>query len=479
MRVTRNTCIIATAILLLCCLALTSCPPIVVSTLPYEPLSATAADVSRFNGKTIFTMVTGQPAAKPESNSGPSTLYNYVLDITASGSPSLAPSVVADSTLNDGLFTPRGSSIYGQKQVEMDNKARASENQALASRAVQLNRKGIDKAAPYPISVGTTWNSVYIATSGNSINTTCQYISTYAYFFVDNRDTAAMASYLAGYGTAFDAIYGVNHTHFGSENDTDSNGKLIIVFSEELSGGLLGYFYAVDKYPKATYAESNEGDIFYITTTGAYQGSIVNGTLAHEFQHMIYFDEHYNRSVTSTYSWLNEALSQASEYYNGYTDNHLAWVADYLDGGWPGLSLTHWTSSNYGYGAVYIRYLRDRFGDTAITNMCATSLVGIAAVEAATGTDFNTLFNEFTRALVMSGTGDSSDPIYNFTTLDLQTVQPNGRGGLTTSSSYSIPNSVSGGLYPYRLSFINWTGTVGTMTLTGTDVNGTGFGLSQ
>ena len=81
----------------------------------------------------------------------------------------------------------------------------------------------------------------------------------------------------------------------------------------------MGYFYSVDKYPKATYTQSNEGDIFYMTTDAGYQGDIVNGTLAHEFQHMIYFDQHYNRGVTSTYTWLNEALSQAAEYYTGYT----------------------------------------------------------------------------------------------------------------------------------------------------------------
>jgi hypothetical protein len=28
------------------------------------------------------------------------------------------------------------------------------------------------------------------------------------------------------YGTAFDAIYGVNHAKFGTENDTDGNGKV-------------------------------------------------------------------------------------------------------------------------------------------------------------------------------------------------------------------------------------------------------------
>ncbi|MGE5549260.1 MAG: hypothetical protein ACM3ZC_01855 [Bacteroidota bacterium] len=105
--------------------------------------------------------------------------------------------------------------------------------------------------------------------------------------------------------------------------------------------------------------------------------------------------------------------------------------------------MTHWTSDNYGYGAVYIRYLIDQYGETAIKNMCATDKVGVAAVEAATGTDFNTIFNNFTRALVLSGTGGSTNPLYAFTTLDLQTVQPNGRGGLTTTAVYTAGENVS------------------------------------
>ncbi|MBN2353075.1 MAG: fibronectin type III domain-containing protein [Spirochaetales bacterium] len=422
--------------------------------------------------------------------------YNSAGTFALMDTPSVYPSIVPPPVVknqpkkeggvdfaDDRALTPRPrrASVYGAEQTDLDLRMRAAENQALAGGARQLNKTaaGIDKAAPSPISVGTVWSGVKIALTGHTIDATCQYITTRAYFFVDNRDTAAMSSYLDGYGTAFDAIWTVNHAHFGSENDVDGNGRVIIIFSRELSGGVLGYFYSHDKYPASTYSNSNEGDIFYITADAAYQGNLINGTLSHEFQHMIYFDEHYNRGVTSTYSWLNEALSQAAEYYNGYTANHLAWIEYFLYDNWTGLSLTHWTSDNYGYGAIFIRYLIDRFGDTAIQNLCATALTGIAAVEAATGEDFNVLFNDFMRALVMSGTGDSADPKYTFTTLDLPAVQDAGRGGLTSSAEYNSPIAVSGPLRPYGISFSYWPDTFGTMSLSGTDVNGAGFGLSR
>lgn len=186
--------------------------------------------------------------------------------------------------------------------------------------------------------------------------------------------------------------------------------------------------------------ELSDNDLGVFATHIGYQGNIVKGTLAHEFQHMIYFDEHYNQGVIFTYTWLNEALSQAAEYYNSYFKNHLDWIKyDFLlNDNWYALSLTHWTRDNYGYGSIFIRYLIYRFGNTAIKNMCSTNLVGITTVEAATGTDFNTLFNDFTIALVMSGTGDSIDQKYNFTTLNLQSLT--GQRGLTTTYKYTSGN---------------------------------------
>jgi len=447
--------------------------------LPYVALGGGSVAVSQFNGKYIYTIVSPEPASKPEGSGTPPSTYSYTISTVVG---SMAAPMTKELPFLIGAPGRAKALHFGTQQMETDLRMRKAEQEALSSRALQLSKKpsGIDAAAPSPIVVGTTWNGVYIVATGASISTTCSYVSGNAYFFVDNRDITAMESSLSSYGAAFDAIYAVNHTKFGTENDTDNNGKVIVVFSRELTGGLLGYFWAVDKYPKTTYSQSNEGDIFYITTDTAYQGSVVDGTLAHEFQHMIYFDQHNNRGVTSTYTWLNEALSQAAEFYNNYTDNHEAWIWSFLDSDWStGLSLTYWTSLNYGYGAIFIRYLIDQFGDTAIKNMCSTDKVGITAVEAATGTDFNLIFNNFTRALVMSGTGDSVDPTYNFSTLNLQSVQPSGRGGLLIATSFSAGSMASGNLSPYSLAAAAWTGTLGTMDLSGTNLGGSAFGLKR
>ncbi|MGE5605515.1 MAG: hypothetical protein ACM3YE_07485, partial [Bacteroidota bacterium] len=179
---------------------------------------------------------------------------------------------------------------------------------------------------------------------------------------------------------------------------------------------------------------------------------------------MIYFDQHYNQGVTDSCSWLNEALSQAAEYYNNYLDNHLAWIQAFLAKDWYYLSLTHWTSNNYGYSAIFIRYLIDQYGDTAILKIAQSNKVGIAAVEDATGQDFNTIFINFSRALLLSGT-DTTSPLYNFKTLNLRSLQPYGRGGLYVPFTGTAGDTWTVDVYPYNLTVINFTGAFGTMNL--------------
>lgn len=172
-------------------------------------------------------------------------------------------------------------------------------------------------------------------------------------------------------------------------------------------------------------------------------------------------------SPTNCSTWLNEALSQAAEYYNGYVSNHHAWIGSFLKDDWPGLSLVNWTSDNYGYGAIFIRYLIDRFGTEAVRKMCATDKTGIAAVEAATGQKFNDIFLNFIRALVISGTGDSDDPDLNFSTLNLASLQPVIRKGLKLAAAdFQAGATLQSAVKPYGIAFNGWEGALGTMKLT-------------
>ncbi|HOP73651.1 MAG TPA: hypothetical protein PLC07_01160 [Bacillota bacterium] len=434
------------------------------------------AKLTSFGGKKIHTLIACIPMGeKPEANNinGVST-YSYQLTTAASGN-------VGSSILRESRLASR--TAVSSAQSEKDRLLRNQESEILSRGLKQLSKsESYQKSAPSGIKVGTEWNDVYV--NDRKVNLICQHISKRAYFFVDRRDVAEMESWMEGYGDAFDVIYNMIHSKFGTENDVDGNGKIIIVFSQELSGGLLGYFYAVDKFSKETFEKSNEGDIIYITTTSKFQGDLIKATMAHEFQHMVYFDEHYNRGTLSTYTWLNEALSQAAEYYSGYLNNHESWIRGFLSGDYYGLSLTHWThwrGDNYGYGAIFMRYLIDCYGSNITKALCATNKVGIAAVEAATRENFNITFANFARALVMSGTGDSSKAKYQFKSLDLQAIQPKGRGGLiSVDPNLDSGVTVQSRLYPYEIEFFSLKPNVETVKLSWDKwIHGVGFALKR
>lgn len=443
----------------------------------------TDISVSSFNDYHIYSLISSQPDDQPESNVAPTTFNGFT--ITAKFQASSTKSVAINNSYS--------SEVYSSKQIAFDSMMRQRENSLLASKTPQLSKTSsiLKSVAPSDITIGTPWPAVNIYDSNENlhqINATCQLVSGHAYFFVDNNDTESMKNYLPDYGTAFDSIYATNHEKFGTEKDSDTNGKIIIIFSDQLSNGLLGYFNSRDRYDSAIHPDSNEGAILYITTDSKYQGDVVKATMAHEFQHMIYFDQHAKYNVETSYLWLNEALSQAAEYYNGYFTNHNAWMKSFLQGGWSGyqkyavpLSLTYWTDYNYGYGALFIRYLIAKYGDNAIKNMCSSQYVGITAVENATGNGFNTIFNNFVHALVLSGLSDGGkQTIYNFGDLDLQSLQTNDRGGLLYAGPYDVGYEISGTKFPpYSICFVRWQGSFGTMNLTGNTMVGTAFGISR
>ncbi len=439
-------------------------------------ISTVPVDLSSYNDALKYSIVSAIPST-PVEGSGTPTAQSFSIATTSipiSGSLLIEPRAMVFAEVPD-------YSVFNAEKKYADILFRAEEERLLKSGLPQLGsiaEEGAPRAAPAPIEIGSTWNGVHIALPTSTIDTTCRYISDHAYFFVDNRDIATMEDLLPTYAAAFDAMYGLMHEKFGTENDVDNNGKIIIVFSSAIASPILGYFYSDDKYDNTSiHPTSNEGDIFYLSTTAS--EGVTCGTLAHEFQHMIYFDQHYNNGVKGTITWLNEALSQAAEYITGYTDNHLAWIANFLRGGWQDLSLTYWTQDNYGYGAIFVRYLIDQFGDTVIKDMCSTANVGIHAVEMATGQSFNAIFANFLKALVLDGTGDSPDAAHEFETLDLRGLQSTGRGGLLPEQEYTIGDDPEGSVLPYGINFEKWRGSFGTMSLSGTGVSGTAFGASQ
>ena len=146
-------------------------------------------------------------------------------------------------------------------------------------------------------------------------------------------------------GVTFDTLVDpVDRAAFGSPSDIDNNGHVIMFFTRavnELTAAnsstvVLGFFYQRDLLPTGgatACAGSNAGEMFYLLvpdTGGVINGNkrskaqvvtFTNGTVAHEYQHLINASRRmYVNGVGENFEekWLDEGLAHSAEELNLY-----------------------------------------------------------------------------------------------------------------------------------------------------------------
>ncbi|WHZ02438.1 Ig-like domain-containing protein [Neobacillus sp. YX16] len=177
-------------------------------------------------------------------------------------------------------------------------------------------------------------------------------------------------------GQEFDSkIYSTVTSNFGRESDINGDGKINILTYDiqdgfNGSGGFVGgYFWSGDLY---NVPSSNQSEIFYIDTypsmgTGSQKDlSSAYETLAHEFQHMVNFNQ--NALIEGNDSdmdiWLDEGLSMAAEQI--YTGKGLSDRLNYYNSSSAiqnGHSLLYWDYygdmlSNYSLSYLFAQYIK-------------------------------------------------------------------------------------------------------------------------
>ena len=153
---------------------------------------------------------------------------------------------------------------------------------------------------------------------------------------IDNTMINTLANKFLKSGTDND-IYDWVTNVFGEEWGSSNSSELIaepqhidilltdISNDNKANGGVIGYFYSKDNFKSSTYKGSNERIMFYIDSVMFANGTDswdendfwpqqVFSTLAHEFQHMIYFyHKNVQQNLQGTETWINEMLSESTE----------------------------------------------------------------------------------------------------------------------------------------------------------------------
>ncbi len=218
-------------------------------------------------------------------------------------------------------------------------------------------------------------------TEYNQVEATLLYVTPHAYFWsqdgvkVKQKDVEALMN-------AFEnKMYPINREFFGSEwtPGIDGDEHIYILYARGLGFSVAGYFSSADSRHPLIQEYSNAHEMFLFNADNTPLGSdYAYAVLAHEFQHMI----HWNNDLNET-SWLNEGSSELAVLLNGYDTGGFDW----LFASNPDLQLNDWpnnhdaTSPHYGAGFLFMTYFLDRFGEKATQALVKDPANGLESVD--------------------------------------------------------------------------------------------------
>ncbi|NTU75875.1 MAG: hypothetical protein HGA86_07120 [Anaerolineaceae bacterium] len=240
----------------------------------------------------------------------------------------------------------------------------------------------IDKDAPYAQgAVKKFWVSNQDTNENFQIDAVMEYVTPHVYFWIekgvefDRQDLKKLVD------TFEEKIYPTNREFFGSEwsPGIDGDVHLHIIYARNLGSNIAGVFFSNDSLPPAAHPYSNAHETFVLSADNiTLDENFTYGVLAHEFQHMIHWNQDRNED-----SWVNEGFSELASFLNGYdVGGH-----DYAFTTTPDSQLNDWTNEpnlrtyHSGGSFLFFTYFLDRFGEDATKALAAEKQNGLVSID--------------------------------------------------------------------------------------------------
>ncbi|HQG09347.1 MAG TPA: hypothetical protein PKZ94_01785 [Candidatus Pacearchaeota archaeon] len=178
-----------------------------------------------------------------------------------------------------------------------------------------------------------------------------------------------------------------------------------------------GYVRTIDEYDKTVNPLSNQREMVYLNVDNL-TNPLMKAFLAHEFMHLISFNQKNLTYGVSDDVWLTEARSEYApallgydlDSGSGYLNNRLKTFIDN-----PSDSLTEWnnTSIDYGIVNIFTHYLVDQYGLSILVDSLKSKQTGIASLNYALAKSgskdtFDDAFTNFTIAVYLNDCNFSS-----------------------------------------------------------------------
>ena len=292
-------------------------------------------------------------------------------------------------------------------------------------------------------------------------------VTTKLYFYVEKnwwdgqpqlKQSEVLAKLDSLAGEFEDRIYPNLTSAFGSEVSPGlDNDKRITVLLQSMNSAEGGYFREADEYARLEVPISNEREMVYISVN-TIDSQFLKSVLAHEFMHLISFNQKVKTFGIQEETWLEEARADYSSTILGYDDNYQASnlqsrVQDFVQN--PSDSLTEWRGgrSDYAATSLFFHYLVDHYGINVLIDSLKSKYVGIESLNYALKKvgfkdDFSVIFTNWTVAVVLNNCDKDQKYCYLNTNLKNFKLAPGLNFlPLSGSSSLSVTNVTK-----------NWTG---------------------
>ncbi len=230
-------------------------------------------------------------------------------------------------------------------------------------------------------------------------------------------------SYLDNLAVEFqNKIYPTLTSVFGSEWNpgVDGDNKITVLF-HPMKEGSGGYFRSTDEYIKLQVPNSNEREMVYLPISQI-DSSQLKTLLAHEFVHLITFNQKNKIFGVEEETWLNEARADYASTILGYNNNYQGSnlqrrVNDFLQK--PSDSLTEWQETKYDYGVVslFTHYLVDHYSISILIDSLKSKTAGIPSIDQALAKNgykenFSQIFTNWTITVTINDCSLNSNYCY-------------------------------------------------------------------
>lgn len=242
-------------------------------------------------------------------------------------------------------------------------------------------------AAPLDLQIGDRkefWVSNADLNEYFQISARLEFITSHAYFWIEeglNFDPESLANLALKFE---EQIYPTNRRFFGSEwtPGVDGDSHIYILYARNLGVNMLGYFSSSDEIPPLTHPYSNGHEMFVLNADNLdLTEEDTLSVLAHEFQHMIHWNEDRNEAT-----WVNEGLSELAILLNGMSPvSARSFIRD------TDIQLNDWPDDlgrkqpHYGAAFLFMTYFYDRFGADALRALVAEAEDGLQGIEKVLG----------------------------------------------------------------------------------------------